>query len=227
MTAVTTKEERGSSPTRRKPGLLVILGLAAPAALLAACHDGTGVTVGWLRASIRGPETSGSVETAYEGSGFFGVSPDPGSGVSVAFELWSRGVDSSRGQSFSLLRSGTGRPGVGRYQLAPLKWNGGRQEGFTAYYRRTAADRAQGFTALAGEVLITTSSGDHVSGTFQFTGVQYCNAAPTDTPDNWCGDPNTIVPGAPQVKIAGSFTAVPYPTGQDCPSVPGASCDDD
>ena len=223
MRTAAVNRERWSVGTRNGVVPLAGLLLATPT-LVAGCGDATSVATGWLQATIRGPEGSGSAETAYEGTGFFGVSPDPGSGVSVAFQLFSRGIDSSQGQSFSLLRSGSGRPGVGRYQLAPLKWNDGRQQGFTAYYGRHVADRAQYFTTLSGEVVVTTSSAHRVSGTFQFTGVQYCNAAPTDTPDNWCGDPNTIVPGAPQVQVSGSFTAIPAPT-VDCPTRPGVSFD--
>lgn len=180
------------------------LRLAAVPLVAAACSDIGPTPDGWLSAHI-----VGAVQTDYEGTGYFGVSKRPPGDEGTVFGLDSRGIGTSAGQSFGIYRPGSGRPGRGRYKLAPLEQDGdGYLVGFTAYYDRTTEDSVwEAYTARSGEVQITYSSAGLVEGTFRFSGVLY---AYDDWPDSlWDAGPNTITPGAPTIDVTGSFKAIP------------------
>jgi hypothetical protein len=193
-------------PRLFRPGTAVWLLLPLP--LLAGCHNATAPNGGWLRASVMDVADT-TVRTDYQGTGDFHVGKDPAWGVSVAFQLSSRGTGASAGQTLLLARPGAGRPAPGRYMLAPLTENDGTFSGFTAYY----VGGAESFTTLSGEVDIEQSSDGLVAGTFHITAVQCCRSDPADMAHDWCVGPNTITPGAKQVEITGSFAAGPETTG--------------
>jgi hypothetical protein len=205
---------------RRRVGYAANIGLLVPAFLLAACQDATQPLAGLMTASVRDSSATGVVETAYEGSGDFGVGTDPGAGVSITFGLRSKGNGTSAGQSFALTRPGQDRPAPGRYDLAPLDLSNGQMNGFTAHYYRHVPGRSEDFTAVSGYLVVHESTEDRVAGEFQVTMVQYCLANDVPGADDWCAAPTTITPGAPRIIVAGSFTAVPVKGGQDSPTLP-------
>lgn len=186
----------------RKHPITRFLGIAVIPVLVAACRDSGPIPDGWLTAHI-----VGAVQTEFEGTGYFSAGSGPPGGVSVRFGLGSRGTGASTGQRFSLDRPGNGRPGTGRYTLAPLEPDeDGNLVGFTAYYYRTADSVSEGYTASSGEVEITRSSGDVVEGEFRFSGVLYSYSSADSV---WYTGPNTLDPGAPTIEVTGSFGAVP------------------
>lgn len=192
---------------RRRLATRAVVLVVIPAAS-SACQAVDIVDASWFRAQIRG-----AVEGAYEGTGDFHVGSDPRVGISVKFTLNSDGVGAHAGQRFMLYRPGEGRPGKGVYSFAPLAVEDGSPRGFTAYYFRTADGEFQAYTATSGEVRITESSERRLAGDFRFTGALYCRAATTGNPEQWCTDPNTITPGAPELEVTASFLAVPFRPG--------------
>lgn len=187
----------------RKHPITRFLGMALIPALGGACRDPGPIPDGWLMADI-----AGAVQTEYSGSGHFNVGSGPPGDVSVKFELTSDGTGASIGQSFGLNRRGAGRPGTGRYTLAPLERDeDGNLVGFTALYYQTVDSVSEGYTARSGAVEIARSSGDVVEGAFRFSGVLYTYWRPPDS--LWDVGPNTIAPGAPTIEVTGSFGAVP------------------
>lgn len=179
--------------------------LVLSATVLGTCKEpAESVDASWLRAEVQG-----AVETVYEGSGYFRTGSDPR--VSVKFTLNSDGVGPHAGQWLMLYRPGHGRPGEGAYALAPVEAEDGSPRGFTAYYGRTADDKAEAYTAVSGEVSISESSDNRVEGSFRFAAVRYCWSRTDGSPEGWCTSPNIITPGQPEVEVTGSFLAVPPP----------------
>jgi len=212
-------ESRSSRWPDRTVGAFVL----ATVALLGDCSQTTGPGPGWLTAAIREGTGSAARVSQYEGTGEFTTGSDPGAGVSVAFELDSRGSGRGAGQTMMLYRPGQGQPVAGRYELGPLAVLDGRLDGLTAFFVRTAGGLSESFTALSGYVVVRASSADRFEGEFQFTGVMYCSASENPGPADWCTEPTRITPGAPQVEVTGSFAAVPYRPGVqtlDVPDVP-------
>ncbi len=150
-----TRLRCGSAPSRGRrpegPGRTPrIVGLLAAVAVFASCQDTTEPAGGWLTAAIREATDTGGREATYRGSGGFHVGRDPGAGVSVAFGLHSRGTGASVGQSLGLYRPGHGRPGPGRYELAPLNAREGRLEGFTVFYASQPCRPGRGLHSSVG-----------------------------------------------------------------------------
>ncbi len=151
--------------TKRSFGLALIPALAGACGNPAGNDDG-----GWLRATIQ----EAAAEVQFDGTGYFLVGS--GHDVSVQFTLNSKGIGLAIDQRLTIHRPGAGIPTVGTYGLGPLKEKDGALQGLTAYYSREVDGRKQSFTALSGQLEITTSKNDLVAGTFRFSGSLYCSS---------------------------------------------------
>ncbi|MEW5926143.1 MAG: Ig-like domain-containing protein [Gemmatimonadota bacterium] len=115
------------------------------------------------------------------------------------------------GLHVGIARYGAGRPGPGRYPLAPLNradpggrfyatltTGGGRGD--------AAGDTVRAYVSVAGELVVTESSGERVAGSFRFTGAEY-SARWRPAGRRGSGSPDRVEPGAPTVEVRGTFTA--------------------
>lgn len=184
--------------------LLRLRDLSICALILCAC-SGSGVT-----GSESAPGLSATIHTAhgvinYAGSGVFTYDSDPRSGGFDRFQLVSKGLGRSAGQSISLYRYGAGLPSVGSYQLAPVDRE--HPVGFVAYYHTRTSSTLDSYVSLSGTVTVTAASSDRVYGTLKLTVAQYCSTG-TDT-SSWCLLP-TQVDATHTIEIVGTFVATPH-----------------
>ena len=182
---------------RRTCGVAVVLGA------LAGCENGRPAGGGGVGAP--------SDTVAFEGVGDFHVATNPNLGRRLGlfarqqFELDARGRGPAAGLVLGVARYGAGRPGVGRYALAPLdrRRPGGR---FYAVLVRPApgGDGVSTFLSTEGEVRITRSGADSVAGTVRFVGAASA------------GGVDRVVAEGPRVVVVGAFRAArwyPPPEG--------------
>jgi hypothetical protein len=123
----------------------------------------------WFEATVAGGLTARPT-----GDVAFGVVGDSASGA-AAFTITLGGDDAS---GVILLTSLDGRlPAPGRYHLSDTAG----PEGFRATYVAGSTEQPTGlFRAERGTLRITTSSPDHISGHFSFTGAGFMAADPAD-----------------------------------------------
>jgi hypothetical protein len=169
---------------------------------LAACGGGCPAGANWAAHWGGGDPGAPPDTVAFEGDGGFHVATNPNLGRRLGlfprqqFELDARGRGPAAGLVLGVARYGAGRPGVGRYALAPFDRDrpGGR---FYAVLTRPApgGDSVSTFFSIEGELRITRSGADTVAGTVRFVGA----ASP--------GRVDSVAPGAPRVVVIGSFRA--------------------
>lgn len=114
------------------------------------------------------------------------------------------------GLHVGIARYGAGRPAPGRYPLAPLN----RAEPGGRFYatvttgggRGAEEDTVRAYVSVAGELVVTESSGERVAGSFRFTGAEYSARWPP-TGHRGSGAPDRVTPGAPTVEVRGTFAA--------------------
>lgn len=176
--------------------------------LLASC-EATG-PAGTAPPSFLRAEITGAVELDYEGSGDFWTGGSSEARQPPTFGINSRGQGSAEGQSFSLWRQSEGRPPRGSYALSAPEYSRERWSDFAAVYHREGEERMEAFVARSGAVHITRSDPDRIEGSFEFSGVRYCARSLSGRPwmEGSC-TPDDVDPGAPALRISGSFVAVP------------------
>lgn len=199
---------------------LLSLGLGLAIALsLSACdsnENGLGVIPeGWLLAQLQGDSAS-----TYRGSGFFHSNldirnwPDE---LPARFYLYSKGTNGPL-ESGVIIMGGDGRrPQTGNYDLGwsedgPHEWN--------MTYTEVHGDSIIFYGATEGELEITNSTADSISGKFELTAlgnlvcdvrVRGLTVDPEDNPPLPCVDRSGEE--AEEVQVSGSFSTIP---GQTC-----------
>ncbi len=183
---------------------------AACIALLTACHDPVADgEVSWLVATIHESEVP---ELDFTSRSYFNDTRLIHEGGRPHFGLTADGEGHLEGHRLMLSRFGAGRPAVGTYELAVLRLEGGRLFGFAAYYSRLNEENGRdAFNVRTGQLVVTKSTPNVVEGTFHFTAGLYCGGSPPGP----CYYPWTVVPDAPEIEVAGSFSAVPIPMNEN------------
>ena len=162
-----------------------VLALTAGAFITAGAAAGGG---SYFEASVEG-----GMSARPTGEVAFGVVGDSGTGV-AAFTITLGGADSSGAILFTSL---DGRPPApGRYELSDTT-----ASGFRAMYIAGSAERPTAlYRAKRGQLEITASSPEHISGHFSFTGAGFRASDPTDE--------------GSEVKINGAFMSTRAPAAR-------------
>lgn len=168
---------------------------------------------GWFHARIESTE-----EVIYRGSGDFSVSQNRELGDRWEFAIISSSVDSVGPSSLDIFGIGFERPQEGTYELQFLSLEDmGRvsTRGFTAAYDRlnrredTGEPFGETFVADSGNLTITSSSSDRVTGTVSFVAFRRCPPYP-DEGSLGCQPASPRQPEDPTVTVTGSFEARPF-----------------
>jgi len=152
----------------------------------------------WFNASIEG-----AVMSEYSGAGHFyqftrSLAPWP-----VPWLL----ISTNGNQRFELLHRSGGLPEVGVHELR-LPVDVDDPPPFLANYIRVEGGHEDRYMAVAGEVEVTESTAERVSGTFRFTAER--RAVCTSSGSNFRSCEGTLEEDPPVIEVSGSFEAAPF-----------------
>lgn len=162
------------------------------------CQSSTSSSPSYVRADILGGSSG-----RYEGSGNFYVLTQ---NRRREFGLMSTGTGEFAGDQFAILRRGGTRPSPGDYPLGPLDQSDPSAQGITAWYVRRGATAIEDFVVTSGQLHVTSSTADRITGTFQLTGARYCSSNLNGTAVEACTRPWEPQPGAPAIEVSGDFS---------------------